>query len=162
MHRMSRFPEKLKIQSCGNSTESCVHYICTECLDWQKNWMSRDGKMQWKIVYVIYLRNFGICNICTIYVRKVWICRKVQYPKLCKFNGKLSTLYMYRMSGLVKKSNVQNCVNSTGNCVHYMYRVSRCVRNLNIQNYKNSMANCVHYICTKRMDLQKIWISRTA
>ena len=93
MHRMSRFPEKLKIQSCGNSTESCVHYICTECLDWQKNWMSRDGKMQWKIVYVIYLRNFGICNICTIYVGK---------------------------SGFAEKYSIQNCVNSTGNCLRYI------------------------------------------
>ena len=114
--------------------------------------MSIAGKMQQKIVYVIYLRNFGICNICTIYVRKVWICRKVQYPKLRKFNGKLSTLYMYRMSGLVKKSNIQNCVNSTGNCVHYMYRVSRCVEKLNIQNSENSKGNCVRYTCTKCLD----------
>ena len=33
MYRMSRFPKKLNIQSCENSTENCVRYICTECLD---------------------------------------------------------------------------------------------------------------------------------
>ena len=114
MYRMSRFPNKLNIHSCGNSTKNCVHYTCTECLDWKKNWMSIAEKMQQKIVYVIYLRNVWISKkiecpklrklnrkLCTLYVRKVWICRKIQYLELRKFNGKLCTLYMYRMSGLV-------------------------------------------------------------
>ena len=30
-----------------------------------------------------------------------------------------------------------------------------------IQTSVNSAVNCVHYICTKRLDLQKYWISRT-
>ena len=42
---------------------------------------------------------------------------------------------MYEMSGLVEKSYIQNCVNST--------------------------VNWVHYICTKRLDLLKYWISKT-
>ena len=31
--------------------------------------------------------------------------------------------------------NVQNCANSTENCVHQMYRLSRFAENLNIQNF---------------------------
>ena len=42
---------------------------------------------------------------------------------------------MYEMSGLVEKSYIQNCVNST--------------------------VNWVQYICTKRLDLLKYWISKT-
>ena len=64
-----------------------------------------------------------------IYVRNVWICRKIEYPKLQEFNGKFCTLYMYRMFGFAKKLNIQNC--------------------------ENSMGNCLHYICTKSLDLQK-------
>ena len=44
---------------------------------------------------------------------------KIEYPELRKFNGKLYTLYIYGMVGFVEKLNVQNCVNSTENCVHY-------------------------------------------
>ena len=44
------------------------------------------------------------------------MCRKIEYPEQRKFKGKLCTLYMYGMSGLAKKLNVQNCVNSTGKC----------------------------------------------
>ena len=119
--------------------------LCTKFLDYQKNWIFRAGKIQRKTVYVIYLRNVWISKkiecpklnklnrkLCPLYVRKVWICRKIQYPELRKFNGKLCTLFIYGMSGLAKKSNLQNCVNSTGNCVQYMYGVSRCVGNLNI------------------------------
>ena len=39
------------------------------------------------------------------------------YPKFRKFNGKLCTLYMHGMSEFAEKLNIQNCVNSTGNCV---------------------------------------------
>ena len=34
---MSAFAEKLNIKNCVNSTEYCVHYIYTKCLDLQKN-----------------------------------------------------------------------------------------------------------------------------
>ena len=95
--------------------------------------MSRAAKIQRKIVYVIYVQNVWISKkiecpklrklirkVCTLYVRNVWICRKILYPKLRKFNGKLCTLYMHVMSGFAKKLNIQNCENSTGNCVHYI------------------------------------------
>ena len=39
MHGMSGIVEKLNIH-CVNSTENYVNYICTKCLDLQKNWMS--------------------------------------------------------------------------------------------------------------------------
>ena len=81
--------------------------------------MTRAAKIQRKIVYVIYVRN-------------VWISRKIEYPlplifngKLCiecpeqrKFIGKLRTLYMYEMSGFAEKLIVQNFVNLMGNCIH--------------------------------------------
>ena len=49
------------------------------------------------------------------------MCRKIEYPEQRKFNGKLCTLYMYVTSIFAKKLNIQNCENSTGNCVHYIF-----------------------------------------
>ena len=166
MYGMSGFVAKLNIQNYENLTANFVHYICTECLDLQKNWISRTAKFQWEIVYIIY-------------VRKVWICRKIEYPELRKFKGKLCTLYMYVTSGFSKKLNIQNCENSTENCVHYicteckilrkieyqelqkfngklctlyMYEMSGLAKKLNIQSCKNSTENCVCYICTECLD----------
>ena len=123
MYATSGFAAKLNIQNCENSTGNCVYYICTECLDLQKNWISRTAKIQWEIVYSIYVRN-------------VWICCKIEYPELRKFNGKLCTLYMCGMAGFAEKLNIQSC--------------------------KNSMENSVRYTCTEFLDLQKNWISRSA
>ena len=123
MHRLTGFAEKLNIQRLKNLTGNCVHYICMECLDLQKNWISITAKIQREIVYIIY-------------VRKVWIFRKIEYPELRKFNGKWCTLYLYGTSGFAEKLNIQNC--------------------------KNSTRNCLHYICTEGLDFQKNWISRTA
>ena len=61
---------------------------------------------------------------------------------------------MYRMFGSAEKLNIQNCVNSMGNCVHYMYGWSWFEEKLYIQNSSNSMGNCVHK-CTDGLDLQK-------
>ena len=106
MYGMSGFAENLNIMNCVNSIVYLVHK-CRECLDLQKIWMSRTAKIHREIVYILYVRN-------------VWICRKIEYPKLRKFNRKLCTLYMYGMFGLVKKLNVQSCENSTENCVRYI------------------------------------------
>ena len=38
------------------------------------------------------------------------------------------------MSRFVEKLNVQNCINSTGNCVRYMYEMSGFAEELNVQN----------------------------
>ena len=122
MYGMSVFVEKLNIHNCKNSKGNCLHYICTEGLDLQKNWSSRTAKIQQKIVDIIY-------------VRKVWICKKIEYPELRKFNTKMCTLYIYGTSWFVENLTIQNCKYSTG--------------------------NCVHYICTKCQDLQRNWISRT-
>ena len=123
MYGISGSTKILNIQNCKNSTRNCVHYICMECLVLQKNWISRATKIRWKIMYVIYVRN-------------VWICRKIEYPELWKFNGKFCALCMYGMSGIAEKLNIQNC--------------------------ENSMGNYLKYICTKGLDLLKNWISRTA
>ena len=62
---------------------------------------------------------------------------------------------MYRLTwfaenlNFVDTLNVQNCVNSTGNCVHLMYGLSGSTENLNSvntmneQNWINSMESCV-------------------
>ena len=59
-----------------------------KCLELQKILISRTAKIQREIVYIIYVRN-------------VWIRRKIEYIELRKFNGKLCILYarnvrMYR------------------------------------------------------------------
>ena len=41
---------------------------------------------------------------------------------------------MYVMSGFTEKLNIQNYVNSIGNCVHYMYRKSGFEEKLKIEN----------------------------
>jgi len=41
MYGMSGFAEKLNIRNFENSARDCVNYICTECLDLQRNWISR-------------------------------------------------------------------------------------------------------------------------
>ena len=162
------FAENLNVQNCKNSTANCVHYIFTECLSLQKIWLSRTVKIQLEIVY-------------TIYVRNVSICRKILYPELRKFNGKLCTLYIYgtslfaenliiqnyenstgncvhELSWFEEKLNFQNRVIWTGNCIHNMYGMSGFAENLNIWNCENSTRNCVHYIFTERLDLLKNWI----
>ena len=115
------------------------------------------------------------------------MCRKIEYLELRNFNGKLCALYLYERSGFAEELNIQNCENSTGNCVYYMCTksqdlqkiwISRTVKiqgklctlythgmswfaeNLNIQNCEISTRNCEHYICTECQDLQRDWISR--
>ena len=122
MHGISGLVEKLNIPQCIYSMGNGVHYIRTECLDLQKNWISWTAKIQREIVYILY-------------VRKLRICSKIEYPELRKFNGKFFTLYTHRTSWFVENLNIQNCENWTG--------------------------NCVHYISTKCQDLQRNWISRT-
>ena len=61
---------------------------------------------------------------------------------------------MYELSDFLEKLNIQNCVNSMGNCVHYMYGWSGLAKKLNIQNSVNSTGNCLHK-CVDGLDLQK-------
>ena len=50
---MSRFVEKLNIHNCENSTANFVPYVCTECLDLLKNWISRAAKLCTLYLYVM-------------------------------------------------------------------------------------------------------------
>ena len=65
-------------------------------------------KIQWEIVYIIYVRTGWICRkieypvprkfngeFYKVYVWNVEICRKIEYTELRKFNKKLCTLFMY-------------------------------------------------------------------
>ena len=217
MCRMVGFAEKLNIQNCENSMGNCLHYICTEGLNLQKNWISRTAKIHWDLLKNWISRTAKIQReiVYIIYVRNGCICRKIEYPKLRKFGGKFCMLYMYGMSGFADKLNIQNCENSTGHCLHnicserlcflknwisrtakiqreivyiiyvrngciwrkieypelrkfngklctlFMYRMTGFVEKLNIRRVENSMGNCVHYIHTECLDLPKNWISRT-
>ena len=51
-----------------------------------------------------FLKSMGNCvhYKCTEYL----IRRKIKYPKFHKFNGKLCTLYMYKLSGFTEKLNI--------------------------------------------------------
>ena len=140
---------------------NCVRDICTECLVLQKNWISRASKIRRKILYIIY-------------VRKVWICRKIEYPELRKFNGKFCALCMYRMFGFAEKLNIQNCKILMGNyictngldllknwisrtaklCTLYLYVMSGFAKNLNVQNSANER-EIVYIICTECPELRK-------
>ena len=53
---MSGFAKKLNIQNYENSTGNCIHYMY-ECLDLQKNWISRTPKIQREIVHIIYVQH---------------------------------------------------------------------------------------------------------
>ena len=131
-----------------NSMGNCVYYICKDWLDLQKNWISSTVEIQRGILYIICLECLDL--------------QKIEYLELRKFNGKLCTLFMYGHSRFAEKLKVQNSRNSIWNCVQYMYGMFGFAEKLNIQNCVNSTKNCVHYICTKCLDLQKIWLSRTA
>ena len=61
MHGISGLAEKLNIPYRLYSMGNCVHYICTECLDLQKNRLSRTAKIQQEIVYNIYVWKVTIC-----------------------------------------------------------------------------------------------------
>ena len=87
---MSKFAKKLNIPNSKNSTGNCVHYLCTACLDLQKNSKTKIAEIQFE------------------------------------------------------------------NCVQYMYGMFGYAEKLHIQNCENSTENCVHYICKKCLDLQKI------
>ena len=53
---------------------------------------------------------------------------------------------MYGMSRLAEKLKIQNCINSTGSCVHYVDELSGFADKLNIQICVNSMGICVRYM----------------
>ena len=85
-------------------------------------------------------------------MQNLWFFGEIEYSKFCEFYRKLCTLYMYEMSGLAKKLNIQNCVNSAGNYEHCTYGMSRFADKSNIQN-------CIKYnenFCT--LNVWTIWI----
>ena len=112
---MVGFAEKLNVQYCGNSTGNYAHYMS------------------------------GMSGFA----------EKLNIPNSEKFNGKLCTLFMYGQSIFAKKLKVQKNGNSISNCVQYMYGMFGFAEKL-IQNCVNSTENCVHYFCTECLDLQKI------
>ena len=80
---------------------------------------------------------------------------------MCENSTGNCVCYMYGMLVLAEKLPIL-IWNSIWNCVQYMYGMFGFAEKLHIQNCENSTENCVHYICTKCLDLQKIWLSRIA
>ena len=77
---------------------------------------------------------------------------------------------MYGLFGFVEKLNIQNCVNSMGNCVHYTYGLSgftqkqNSVDTLNVQNCINPTRYCEHQMYrlsrfAKNLDIHNCVIS---
>ena len=99
------FEEKLNIQNFVNSAGNCVHYICTECLDFTE------------IEYLELCKFNG--KWCTLYVWNVWILDKMKIQNCINSMGN-SVHHLYGMSGFLEKLNIQNVVNSAGNCTHYI------------------------------------------
>ena len=144
MNGMSGFAEKLNVQICENSTRNCVCYmygmlglaeklhilICINSTGNCAHYMYGMSGFAEKLNVQICENSLGNC---IFPVRNFWICRKIEYPKLRKFNGKLCTLHTYGRSGFAEKLNVQNSGNSTGNSVRYMYGMYKFAKKLNIQ-----------------------------
>ena len=70
-------------------------------------------------MYILYVRNVWICRkienpeqckfhekLCTLNVWNAWFCGEIEYPKFRKFDEKLCTLYMYGMSGYAEKLKI--------------------------------------------------------
>ena len=47
------------------------------------------------------------------------------------------------MPAFAERLNIQNCLNSTGNCIHYMYEFFEFTENLNSVDMLN-VSNCVN------------------
>ena len=69
---------------------------------------------------------------------------------------------MDKLSGVKENINILNSLNSRGNCICYMYGLFRFTEILN-SAYTLCKFNvkCVHYMYDC-LDMQKIWIPRTA
>ena len=118
----SGFAEKLNVQDCENSTGNSVRSM---------NWMSKFAK-------------------------------KLNIPNSENSTGNGVHYLCTACLDLQKKFKVQKSRYSIWNCVQYMYGMFGFAEKLQIQNCENSTENCVHYISTKCLDLQKIWLSRIA
>ena len=65
MYGMSKFAKKLNIPNSENSTGNCVHYLCTACLDLQKNSKSKTTEIQIEIVYNTRMECLDLQKKCT-------------------------------------------------------------------------------------------------
>ena len=74
--------------------------------------------------------------------RKIELCGHIECTELRKSNGKLCTLDV-RIVWIEENLNIQNCVNSMGNCTHYMYGLFRFTENLNSADTLN-VRNCIN------------------
>ena len=68
--------------------------------------------------------------------------------------------YMYEMSGVAEKSNIQNSVNSTGNCVRYISTECQISKKIECPKLLKFYWK-IYIICTKSLELQKNRIFRT-
>ena len=69
-------------------------------------------------------------NWTRLYVWNGWTCRKIENPKLHKFNGKLWTLYV-QIVWICREIEYPELENLMGNYVYYMYGLSGFTEKLN-------------------------------
>ena len=109
------------------------------------------------IVYIIYVRNVWICRkieypelrefngkLCSLNVRTVWICRQIENPELRKFKWKLCTLNVRKVWFCREIEYPKFRKFSAKLCTLYLDGMSGFEEKLNIQNSVYSTGNCVH------------------
>jgi len=157
MYGIFGFVEKLNIQNFVNSVRNSVHYIHTEHLDLQRNWITKTTWIQREIVYIINVQNVCICikienlelrkfngKLCTLNVWTIWICRYIENPEMQKFDWKLCTLNVrnVRFCGVIEYPKYRKFSRKLSTL--YMYGMFGFAEKLNILNNVNSTGNCVH------------------
>ena len=83
---ISGFAKKLNIPNCENSTGNCLHYLCTACLDLQKNSKSKTAEIQFEIVSNTRTECLDLQKNCTSKTVKI----------------RQSTLYLYKIFGFAE------------------------------------------------------------
>ena len=96
-----------------------------------------------KIEYPELCKFYG--KLCILYVRIVWICKKIEHPELRKSDGKLCTLDV-RIVCIWRKIEYPELRKfSEKLCTSNVWTVW-IWRNLNILNCLNSVGKCIHYM----------------
>ena len=85
-------------------------------------------------------------KLCTSYVRNVWLCRKIDCPDLRKFDGKFCT-FSVRNLWICRKIEHPKLRKFNGKlCMLHTYGTSGFAEKLNVQNSRNSTGNSVRYM----------------
>ena len=165
--------KKIEYPELRKSNDKFFTSYTYEMSGFVENWISRTTKIQWDIVYIIYVRNFWICRkieypelgkfnrkLSLLNVRNVWVCKKIEYPELHKFYRKLCTLYVWNV-WIWRKIYCPKLRKFNGNCVHNTYGMSRFAEKLKVKTAE-IQRETVYIIFVQNVWIcKRNWISRT-